>query len=139
MSSLVISAARAVAEMLNGETISGETLSAVFRLVVERSIASARNLQVICVPHRFESSISGRGNAKERTVTVDVGLMKRCAESELEHLVELTEAIGDYLEGKKISAGRCIGVNFSPIYDTDFFLQQSCFFSLISVDIKVLV
>lgn len=139
MNSLVITMAKAVAEMLNGVTITGETLSAGFRLVVERSIATSKTLRVISVPHELKSSIAGRGNTRDRTVTVDIGLMKRCSEQELEHLVEVTEGIGDYLEGRRIGdIGRCVAVNYSPIYDSDIFLQQSCFFSLISIDVRVL-
>ena len=137
MSSLVISAADAVTSILNGRTFGTVTVSAVRKLVVERSLTNSRQLLCICVPHKLESTVISRGRATERTVTVDVGLMQRCAESDLENLIKLTEEIGSFLEGAQSLNGRCIGVEYAPIYDTEIFLQQSCFFSLISVNIKV--
>ena len=136
-SSLVITLADEVTAKLNGLDIAGKKLSAVRKLIVEQKLPSTRDLFCICVPHALESKIITRGKTKERIVAVDVGIFKRCQESEIADLVTLTENVGDLLESATYKTGVALGVEYAPIYDVNMFLQQGMFFARLSVNFKV--
>lgn len=138
MAGIAVQLADEVAERINGKTVGSETLSCVRKLIVDLKLASARTLNVIAVPHSLESKIIDRGIGKSQTVLVDVGVMRRANENELENLLELTQGIGDLLEGFRFSRGRCIRVAYAPLYDSEIWLQQHCFFAVIVAEIKVI-
>ena len=136
-SSLVIALADEVTAKLNGLDIAGIKLSAVRKLIVEQKLPSTRDLFCICVPHALESKIITRGKTKERLISVDVGIFKRCRENEIADLVTLVETVGDLLEAATYKTGVVLGVEYAPIYDVNMFLQQGTFFARLSVNFKV--
>ena len=136
-SSLVITLADEVTAKLDGLDIAGKKLSAVRKLIVEQKLPSTRDLFCICVPHALESKIITRGKTKERIIAVDVGIFKRCQESEIADLVTLVETVGDLLESATYKTGVVLGVEYAPIYDVNMFLQQGTFFARLSVNFKV--
>ena len=138
MSSLAVALADQIAAFLNGQTIGAVTLPCVRKLIPERDLAGVKTLRAIVVPHSLESKIVARGGLKERVVRIDIGVMKRAAESELDGLLDLTQRIGDLLEGKRFESGLCVEVAYAPLYDIDTWLQQQSFFAIIVAKIKVL-
>ena len=137
MASLAIQLADEVAAYLGGATVGGTALPCVRKLIPESDLSKVKNLQVIIVPHSLESKIVVRGGAKERIVRIDVGVMKRAAESELEGLLELTQGIGDLLEGHRFSCGLCVEVAYLPLYDVNIWMQQQSFLAVVSAKIRV--
>lgn len=137
MASTAIQLADEIAAYLNGQTIGQDTLVCERKLIPDRDLASVRNLRAIVVPHSFESRIAVRGLTKERTLRIDVGIMKRAPESELDGLLGLTQQIGDLLEGHRFTGGICIEVAYSPLYDVEIWLQQHSFFAVIVATVKV--
>lgn len=137
MTSLAVDFADQVAAYLNGQTVGAVTLPCVRKLIPDQNLAQARELRVIAVPHSLESRIAARGGVKDRTVRVDVGVMKRAAEGELEGLLGLTQGIGDLLEGHHFAGGLCVEVDYAPLYDSEIWLQQQCFFAVVVAKIKV--
>lgn len=138
MASIAVQLADEVASRIDGQTVGSVTVPCVRRLIADLKLASAKNLQAIAVPHSLESKIIDRGIGKERLVHVDIGVMKRAPENELESLLDLTQGIGDLLEGFRFSCGRCIKVSYAPLYDAEIWLQQHCFFAVIVAEIKVI-
>ena len=138
MASLAIQLADEIAAYLNGATVGETALSCVRKLIPESDLTKVKTLQIISVPHSLESKIVVRGGAKDRIVRVDVGVMKRATENELEDLLGLTQAIGDLLEGHRFSGGLCVEVAYAPLYDVDIWLQQQSFLAVVSAKIRVL-
>ena len=138
MASIAVQLADEVAARLNGQTVGSTTIPCVRLLIADLKLASVKNLRTIAVPHSLESKIIDRGGRKERIVRVDVGIMKRAAESELDSLLDLTQTIGDLLEGFSFTSGRCVEVSYAPLYDSEIWLQQHCFFAVIVAKIKVI-
>lgn len=138
LASIAVTLADQVAAFLNGQTIGDVTLSAERKLIPIRNLSTVKTLRAMVVPHSFESKIVARGGLKERTVRIDVGVMKRASESELDGLLALTQAIGDKLEGKKFDAGMCVEVAYAPIYNVEVYLEQQSFFAVIVATMKVL-
>lgn len=137
MSSIAVIVADEIAAILNNKEIGSVTISCTRKLIVDLKLEQAKTLQVFVVPHSLESSIIDRALRKDRTVTVDIGIMKRAAESELESLIDLAQQIGDTVEGVRLTSGRCISVAYNPIYDSNAWLQQHAFFSIVSAKVKV--
>jgi hypothetical protein len=138
MASVAVKCADEIVAYLNGQTIGDMTLPCVRKLVPDQNLASVKTLQLMVVPHSLDSRIVARGGVKERVVRVDVGVVKRAAESELEGLLDLAQGIGDLLEGHVFASGICIEVSYAPLYDAEFWLQQQSFFAVIVAKIKVL-
>ncbi|MBE6380045.1 MAG: hypothetical protein E7047_03865 [Lentisphaerae bacterium] len=138
MSSLVLDVADAITAKLNGQTIAGEILTVNRALVVDDKIMTSRELRIVAVPMRIEGSMASR-KTRELIITVELGIAKRCTKDEMAHMLELSEAIGEYLDGGTIlnGNGRIIAVEYSPIYDAGIFLQYGCFFSIVSITVKV--
>lgn len=138
MASLAINFADQIATFLNGQTVGDNlTLPCIRKLIPERDIASSKTLRAIIVPHSLESKIVARGGMKERIVRIDVGVMKRATESEIEGLLDITQRIGDLLEGKRFDGGICVEVSYAPLYDVDAWLQQQSFVAVVVAKIKV--
>jgi len=138
MSSIAVRAADEVAAYLAAQTVGTTRIPCDRRLIVDEKIAAAKNLQVLAVPHSLESKIISRGSARDRTVTVDIGIMKRAFDDELEALLDLSQGIADLLEGRAFSSGVCVEVSFAPLYDAELWLQQHSFFAVIVAKIRVL-
>jgi len=136
-SSIAVQIADEIAEILNNLEIGGTVITCTRKLIVDLSLAEAKTLQVLTVPHSLESSIIDRGLLKERSVLVDIGIMKRAVESELESLIALAQAVGDKIEGVRLASGRCTAVSYNPIYDSDTWLRQHSFLAVVTAKVKV--
>ena len=137
MSAISVQIADEITALLNNREIGSVTISCTRKLIVDLKLEQAKTLQVFVVPHGLESSIIDRGLLKERTAIIDIGIMKRAAESELESLIDLAQQIGDTVEGVRLTSGRCVSISYNPIYDSGAWLQQHAFFALITAKVKV--
>lgn len=138
MASIALTLADQITAYLDGLTVGGITLPCVRKLIPDRDLANAKSLCAMVVPNSLESKIIARGGTRERIVRIDVGIIKRAAETELEELLDLAQQVGDLLEGRRFDAGYCVEVSFSPLYDVEIWLQQHCFFAVIVAKIKVM-
>ena len=136
-SSIAVQIADEIAALLNNLEIGDIVITCTRKLIVDLSLAEAKTLQVLVVPHSLESKIIDRGLLKERSVLVDIGIMKRAAESELESLIAIAQAIGDTVEGVHLTSGLCTAVSYNPIYDSDTWLRQHSFLAVVTAKVKV--
>lgn len=137
MSSLVIELADQITAFLNGQTVGGVTLPCVRELIPNRNLGTVKTLCAMVVPHSLESKIIARGGLKERIVRIDIGIVKRATENEIESLLDITQQIGDLLEGRRFGNGICIEVSYAPLYDAELWLEQQSFFAVVVAKIKV--
>lgn len=135
--SIAVQIADEIAALLNNLEIGSTVITCTRKLIVDLSLAEAKTLQVLAVPHSLESVIIDRGISRDRTVLIDIGIMKRAAESELESLIALAQAVGDKVEGVRLNSGRCTAVSYNPIYDSDTWLRQHSFLAVVTAKVKV--
>ena len=136
MSSLAKEAAKEIAEFLNGKEFFDEILSAEMKLIPEKNLSLVKELKAVVVPHSFKSSVNR--STRDREIVLDIGITRRASESELEKMLDITQSVGDLLEGKLFSAGVCIEIEYAPLYDVDAYIQAQAFISVLSARIRVL-
>lgn len=140
MPNLALRFADEIASFLNGKFVDMEQLRSYRKIIWENSLAESKDLTAVVVPHGVECKISDRSREFEWTVQIDVGICRRATEHEMEHLLSLVQEIGEMFEGKifhNVLNGVCIGVDYAPLYASDFWIQSHCFLSVMVLTIKV--
>lgn len=131
-------AAQELASILNGMEVEGQNIAAEFKLIPEKALSTSKKLSVLVVPHGVTTNLVSRARLHDSEVQLDVGITKRSSLEELEDLLDIVQFIGETIEGAALTCGSCSQVEYLPLYDVDAFLQQSSFFSVIRVKIRVL-
>ena len=135
MQSIVINAADAIVQYLNGKTYNDRQIPFIRKLIPEKTLAQGKKLTGYVVPHSLQQTMGTR-SAKDNTITIDIGIMGRASEHQLEEMLALTQQIGESLYDLSFEQDfRIVEVNYDPLYDVNSWLELHAFVAVISITI----
>jgi hypothetical protein len=112
---------------------------ATVRLAPEFSLDSMDELNVAIVPKGVEFTAHSR-SASEKTVKIDIGVMKKCSDDEVESLLNTVQSICGRFERLRLGSTRalCVKVENNPIYAPEHLVQRKQFTSVITLTFKII-
>ena len=111
---------------------------AVVELAPEYTLKEAKTLRVVVVPVGVTHHLLSRGH-REDDYKIQIGVLKKTTEDELDDLVELVETIATGFLEKILADARCHKVEHSPLFVPDHLKERRQFTSVIELSFKEIV
>ena len=92
--------------------------NAEIQLVPEFSLKELDKMKVVVVPFDMEYKVLTR-NKKEKVLKLQIGVLKRATEDELDGLLSFVSELGFNLLGKKFQDVFCTAIAYNPLYSPD--------------------
>lgn len=105
----------------------------------EFALDSIENLIVAVVPKGIEFTAHSRSE-NEKIVKIDIGVMKKCSDGEIESLLDTVQNICDRFARLRLGNTRalCVKVENNPVYAPEHLLQRKQFTSVITLTFKII-
>jgi len=136
---LIIQVAEAVvAEITASADVLPVAVKAELSLVPNLELKDLFTLKAMVCPRSRKSTIISR-NCSDKTLEIDIAVMKKARESEIPALLALVEALEAVFEGKKLTAMpdyRCVDVANEPVYVPEHLRQRQQFTSILTLTFK---
>ena len=126
----ILTLARAVAEEL-------KEYKAELLYLPEFELRYLDDLRIVVVPAGTQYKTLSRA-AHEELPKVQIGILKRCTEDELDGMLRFAEKLGLGFLNRKLAGGTCVSVIYNPIYSPEHLRERGQFTSVIELVFKVL-
>ncbi len=94
-------------------------------------------MQIAVVPSGTEYKTVSR-SVHEEMPKVQIGVLKRCTEDELDGMLQFVEKLGLGFLNKKLGGATCVAVVYNPIYSAEHLRERGQFTSVIELTFKIL-
>ncbi len=111
---------------------------AVVELAPEFTLKEAKKMRVVVVPVGVEHHLLSRGH-REDDYKIQIGVLKKATEDDLEGLVELVETIATGFLEKILAGARCHKAEHNPLFVPDHLKERRQFTSVIELTFKEIV
>lgn len=95
------------------------------------------DLRIVVVPAETQYKTLSRA-VHEELPKVQIGILKRCTEDELDGMLHFAEKLGLGFLNRKLAGGTCVVVAYNPIYRQEHLRERGQFTSVIELTFKVL-
>jgi hypothetical protein len=92
--------------------------NAEIQLVPEFTLRQLEKMKVVIVPFDIEYKVLSR-NKKEQILRLQIGVLKRATEDDIEEMLTFVSEMGFNLLGKKFNDVYCQTVLYNPLYSPD--------------------
>jgi hypothetical protein len=111
---------------------------AVLELAPEYTLKEAKTLRVVVVPVGVTHHLLSRGHRQD-DYKIQIGVLKKATEDELEGLLEKVETIATGFLEKILAGARCHKVEHAPLFVPDHLKERRQFTSVIELTFKEIV
>ena len=111
---------------------------AVVELAPEYTLKETKTLRVVVVPVGVEHRLLSRGH-REDDYRIQVGVLKKATEDELDGLLEFVETVASSFLEKILAGARCHKVEHNPLFVPDHLKERRQFTSVIELTLSEVV
>lgn len=118
----------------------GDGVSAEVMAVPELTLSDIETMRVIVVPRMRTHSALTRGPMVEKIIMIDVGVLKRVVDDDIDSCVDVVETIMEAFLKQRLAAypkAYCDSVGNDPVYVPAHLQKQNQFTSVIQLTMKV--
>ncbi len=101
----------------------------------EFDLRELNEMRIAVVPVGTQYKTISRSSHEEMP-KVQIGVLKRCSEDDLDSMLSFVETLGLSFLNKKLAGVTCIGVAYNPIYSPEHLRERRQFTSVIELTFK---